>query len=59
MKEGVEKSCGCIFCDIGLEPEGGRHHVPRENVYVTCKAVSDFTRVCTDMKILDADKIAE
>ena len=23
------------------------------------KALSEFTRVCTDMKILDADKIAE
>ena len=32
----VTQSCGCVFCDIGLEPVNGEHEVPSDNVVVLC-----------------------
>lgn len=29
----VTPSCGCVFCDIDLAPEDGRHFVPAHSVY--------------------------
>jgi hypothetical protein len=32
----VEKSCGCVFCDLGLKPVNGRHDVPKCGASVRC-----------------------
>lgn len=37
----THQSCGCIFCDMGLEPEWvdaqAVHYIPKEDTYVECR----------------------
>jgi len=39
-KAKIENSCGCVFCDIGLEPtmiEGRPHHYTKQRGYLLCE----------------------
>jgi hypothetical protein len=42
----VTKSCGCVFCDIGLAPTSGMHDVPSEGIAVPCGLAANDNWKC-------------